>query len=145
MNRTHMTEDAKRAAKVEKKLKVLLGGYQVRTYSVSVWFYLIRFKPYFAWCLVTKAKIIITFINAQKILELKEKKKSNSLNWSERLRIDFDWFPFWFWWVGRSMLDFFFNFRAKKSHTDIIQVTSLTELLNWSLKGDKKMNFNQFK
>ena len=29
MNRTHMTEDAKRAAKIEKKLKVLLGGYQV--------------------------------------------------------------------------------------------------------------------
>ena len=69
-----MTEDAKRAAKVEKKLKVLLGGYQVRTYSVSVWFYLIRFKPYFAWRLVTKAKIIITFISAQKILELKQKK-----------------------------------------------------------------------
>ena len=30
MNRTHMTEDAKRAAKIEKKLKVLLGGYQVQ-------------------------------------------------------------------------------------------------------------------
>jgi len=31
LNRTHMTEDAKRAAKIEKKLKVLLGGYQVGT------------------------------------------------------------------------------------------------------------------
>ncbi|XP_015772180.1 PREDICTED: cell division cycle 5-related protein-like [Acropora digitifera] len=30
LNRTHMTEDAKRAAKIEKKLKVLLGGYQSR-------------------------------------------------------------------------------------------------------------------
>ena len=27
-----MTEEAKRAAKIEKKLKVLLGGYQVRTH-----------------------------------------------------------------------------------------------------------------
>ena len=34
LNRTHMTEDAKRAAKIEKKLKVLLGGYQVR---ISSW------------------------------------------------------------------------------------------------------------
>ena len=33
MNRMHMTEDAKRAAKIEKKLKVLLGGYQVRIHS----------------------------------------------------------------------------------------------------------------
>ena len=29
MYRSHMTEDAKKAAKVEKKLKILLGGYQV--------------------------------------------------------------------------------------------------------------------
>jgi len=28
-NRSHMTKEAKRAAKLEKKLKVLLGGYQV--------------------------------------------------------------------------------------------------------------------
>lgn len=28
-NRVHMTGEAKRAAKMEKKLKVLLGGYQV--------------------------------------------------------------------------------------------------------------------
>lgn len=30
-NRVHMTREAKRAAKMEKKLKVLTGGYQVRT------------------------------------------------------------------------------------------------------------------
>lgn len=35
MNRTHMTEDAKRAAKVEKKLKVLLGGYQTRAVGLT--------------------------------------------------------------------------------------------------------------
>ena len=29
INRNHMTKDAKRAAKLEKKLKILLGGYQV--------------------------------------------------------------------------------------------------------------------
>ena len=29
LNRGQMTEDAKRAAKIEKKLKVILGGYQV--------------------------------------------------------------------------------------------------------------------
>lgn len=29
-----MTEDAKRAAKIEKKLKVLLGGYQVRIFFI---------------------------------------------------------------------------------------------------------------
>lgn len=29
-NRQHMTKDAKQAAKFEKKLKVLLGGYQVK-------------------------------------------------------------------------------------------------------------------
>ena len=29
-NRSHMTKDAKRASKLEKKLKVLLGGYQSR-------------------------------------------------------------------------------------------------------------------
>ena len=28
-NRNHMTRDAKQAAKLEKKLKILLGGYQV--------------------------------------------------------------------------------------------------------------------
>lgn len=28
-NRSHMTREAKRAAKMEKKLKVLTGGYQV--------------------------------------------------------------------------------------------------------------------
>lgn len=28
-NRTFMTKDAKQAAKLEKKLKILLGGYQV--------------------------------------------------------------------------------------------------------------------
>lgn len=35
MNRTHMTEDAKRAAKIEKKLKVLLGGYQTRAVGLT--------------------------------------------------------------------------------------------------------------
>jgi hypothetical protein len=30
MNRQHMTREAKRAAKVEKKLKILTGGYQSR-------------------------------------------------------------------------------------------------------------------
>lgn len=35
MNRTHMTEDAKRAAKIEKKLKVLLGGYQSRSVGLT--------------------------------------------------------------------------------------------------------------
>ena len=42
MNRTHMTEDAKRAAKIEKKLKVLLGGYQVQRaiyYYMYFWFF----------------------------------------------------------------------------------------------------------
>ena len=29
MNRGHMTKEAKRAAKTEKKLKILTGGYQV--------------------------------------------------------------------------------------------------------------------
>ena len=28
-NRNHMTRDAKQAARLEKKLKILLGGYQV--------------------------------------------------------------------------------------------------------------------
>lgn len=35
INRSHMTEDAKRAAKIEKKLKVLLGGYQSRAISLN--------------------------------------------------------------------------------------------------------------
>lgn len=35
LNRTHMTEDAKRAAKIEKKLKVLLGGYQSRSVGLT--------------------------------------------------------------------------------------------------------------
>lgn len=35
LNRTHMTEDAKRAAKIEKKLKVLLGGYQSRAVGLT--------------------------------------------------------------------------------------------------------------
>lgn len=30
INRGHMTTEAKRAAKMEKKLKILLGGYQSR-------------------------------------------------------------------------------------------------------------------
>ena len=30
MNRQHMTREAKKAAKVEKKLKILTGGYQSR-------------------------------------------------------------------------------------------------------------------
>lgn len=30
MNRGHMTAEAKRAAKLEKKLKILLGGFQSR-------------------------------------------------------------------------------------------------------------------
>ena len=30
-----MTEDAKKAAKVEKKLKILLGGYQVNSLSLD--------------------------------------------------------------------------------------------------------------
>ena len=30
-NRAHMTKEAKRAAKIEKKLKVLTGGYQARS------------------------------------------------------------------------------------------------------------------
>ena len=30
-NRNHMTKDAKNAAKLEKKLKILLGGYQSRS------------------------------------------------------------------------------------------------------------------
>ena len=33
INRGHMTKDAKRAAKLEKKLKILLGGYQVGALS----------------------------------------------------------------------------------------------------------------
>jgi len=35
INRNHMTEEAKRAAKIEKKLKVLLGGYQARAVGLS--------------------------------------------------------------------------------------------------------------
>ena len=46
MNRTHMTEDAKRAAKIEKKLKVLLGGYQVQraTYYYMYFLFFVFFK-----------------------------------------------------------------------------------------------------
>jgi len=33
--RSHMTEDAKKAAKVEKKLKILLGGYQTRAVGLA--------------------------------------------------------------------------------------------------------------
>lgn len=35
INRNHMTEDAKRAARLEKKLKVLLGGYQSRSLALN--------------------------------------------------------------------------------------------------------------
>ncbi|XP_078001466.1 cell division cycle 5-like protein [Glandiceps talaboti] len=35
INRSHMTKEAKRAAKMEKKLKVLLGGYQSRALSLT--------------------------------------------------------------------------------------------------------------
>merc|ERR1712150_130532 len=35
VNRTHMTEEAKKAAKHEKKLKVLLGGYQSRALGLN--------------------------------------------------------------------------------------------------------------
>ena len=35
MNRGHMTKEAKRAAKTEKKLKILTGGYQVLIFSSS--------------------------------------------------------------------------------------------------------------
>ncbi len=34
-NRTHMTKEAKRAAKIEKKLKVLTGGYQARAQGLA--------------------------------------------------------------------------------------------------------------
>ncbi len=34
-NRTHMTKEAKRAAKIEKKLKVLTGGYQARAQGMA--------------------------------------------------------------------------------------------------------------
>ena len=45
MNRTHMTEDAKRAAKIEKKLKVLLGGYQVQR---AIYYYMYFFFFFFS-------------------------------------------------------------------------------------------------
>ncbi|XP_043235197.1 cell division cycle 5-like protein [Amphibalanus amphitrite] len=35
LNRTHMTREAKRAAKLEKKLKILTGGYQSRSTALS--------------------------------------------------------------------------------------------------------------
>lgn len=34
INRNHMTKEAKRAAKMEKKLKILLGGYQSRAQAL---------------------------------------------------------------------------------------------------------------
>ena len=33
-NRSHMTQEAKRAAKIEKKLKILTNGYQMRTQAL---------------------------------------------------------------------------------------------------------------
>lgn len=47
MNRTHMTEDAKRAAKIEKKLKVLLGGYQVQR-AIYYYMYFLFFGFFFS-------------------------------------------------------------------------------------------------
>ena len=47
MNRTHMTEDAKRAAKIEKKLKVLLGGYQVQR-AIYYYMYFLSFVFFFS-------------------------------------------------------------------------------------------------
>ncbi len=35
LHRTHMTKEAKRAAKIEKKLKVLTGGYQARAQGLT--------------------------------------------------------------------------------------------------------------
>jgi pre-mRNA-splicing factor CDC5/CEF1 len=35
VNRSYMTQEAKRAAKLEKKLKILLGGYQSRAQTLS--------------------------------------------------------------------------------------------------------------
>ena len=43
------------------------------------------------------------------------------------------------------MLDFLLKFRAEKSRTDTIQVTSLTELIKLKSERGQKMNFNQFK
>lgn len=34
VNRNHMTKEAKRAAKIEKKLKILTGGYQMRSQAL---------------------------------------------------------------------------------------------------------------
>ena len=48
MNRTHMTEDAKRAAKIEKKLKVLLGGYQVQRAIYHYMYFLFLFLLFFS-------------------------------------------------------------------------------------------------
>ena len=48
MNRTHMTEYAKRAAKIEKKLKVLLGGYQVQRAIYHYMYFLFLFLLFFS-------------------------------------------------------------------------------------------------
>lgn len=45
-----MTQEAKKAAKLEKKLKILLGGYQVKFFSAG--YELCIFVSYFAFFLI---------------------------------------------------------------------------------------------
>ena len=56
MNRGHMTKEAKRAAKTEKKLKILTGGYQVLAIFINT--------TYFLLCILLVTIIILPVIRA---------------------------------------------------------------------------------
>ena len=56
MNRGHMTKEAKRAAKTEKKLKILTGGYQVLAIFINT--------AYFPLCILLVTIIILPVIRA---------------------------------------------------------------------------------
>ena len=56
MNRGHMTKEAKRAAKTEKKLKILTGGYQVLAIFINT--------AYFPLCFLLVTIIILPVIRA---------------------------------------------------------------------------------
>ena len=56
MNRGHMTKEAKRAAKTEKKLKILTGGYQVLAIFINT--------AYLPLCILLVTIIILPVIRA---------------------------------------------------------------------------------
>jgi len=61
-NRAEMTLEAKRAAKIEKKLKILLGGYQVFQQSISgVLVVLIFLKFQSCPDIVLKSELVLKF------------------------------------------------------------------------------------